>query len=177
MGAVSIESGKQYERKLKITAVNLERVHRVGKITNYRPRDIITKFTRFPECETVFQTRNKLIGTNIYINEDFCLGTVEVRKKQMENMREARKEGKQAFFNYRTLIVRGTNSSSVGGRGGRVDEQQVEVRKASYASQTPLSLPSPIVPTTLRTSASSNFKGCASSNAATTTSTTPSNTT
>ena len=57
---------------LNIPAVNFERVHRVGKIMNQRPRDIVAKFARFTERESVFRARRKLKGTNIFIHEDYC---------------------------------------------------------------------------------------------------------
>ena len=85
-----------------------ERVHRVGKATNQRakPRDIVARFTRFQDRDAVFQERRKLKGTNIYINEDLCPNLVDVRRGQMDALREARRQGKVAFFSYRPLVVR-----------------------------------------------------------------------
>lgn len=96
--------------KLNIPEANIERAHRVGKVSSQRARDIVAKFARFPEREAVFRARTKLKGTNIYINEDFCPGTVDARRQQMDDMKQARRNGKQAFFNYRTLVARDVNT-------------------------------------------------------------------
>lgn len=135
---------KLIEEKLNIPEVNMERAHRIGKNTGQRTRDIVAKFVRFPERNAVFRARSKLKGTNIYINEDFCPGTVDVRRKQMDRMREARRNGKQAFFNYRTLIVRDYNR----GERGYGSRQVGMGRAPSPASRTPPRTPQPTTPRT-----------------------------
>ncbi|MPC42884.1 hypothetical protein E2C01_036516 [Portunus trituberculatus] len=104
------------KKKLNISQATIERAHRVGKVTAQRCRDIVAKFACFPERDAVFRVRSKLKGMNIFINEDFCPGTVEVRRSQMDAIKEARRNGKQAFFNYRTLVVRDSYRSEGGGR-------------------------------------------------------------
>ena len=64
----------------------------------------------------MFQDRRKLKGTDVFVNEDFCPGTIEVRKSQMDDFHTARKQGKIVYFNYRTLVVKDPRES---GRGGQ----------------------------------------------------------
>ena len=45
-------------------------------------------------------------GTNVFINEDLCPGTVAARQAQMSKYHDARRAGKQVFWNYRKLVVR-----------------------------------------------------------------------
>ena len=122
---------------LSIPAVNFDRVHRVGKIMNQRPRDIVAKFARFTERESVFRARRKLKGMNIFINEDYCRGTMDVRRNQMDNIREARRNGKIAFFNYRTLVVRDASRGGGVRRGARHGARAVNTTTAPAPAYTP----------------------------------------
>ena len=90
---------------LNIT-LSLERVHRVGKVGDKKPRDIVAKFTSFSDRDNVMRNRRKMKGTNIFINEDLCPASVAVRMQQMPAYHQARKDGKQVYFNYRTLVIR-----------------------------------------------------------------------
>ncbi|XP_065656791.1 uncharacterized protein LOC136082202 [Hydra vulgaris] len=48
----------------------------------------------------------RLKGMNIYINEDFCYETVQIRKDLRDKMLRERKQGKYAFISYDKLIIR-----------------------------------------------------------------------
>lgn len=119
-----VKVAKIVKDRLNIPEVNLERAHRIGKINSQRPRDIIAKFSRFPERDAVFRARTELKGTNLYVNEDYCPGTMDARRQQMDALRDARRSGKLAFFNYRTLVVRDRLRSEAGGRSGQGREGQ-----------------------------------------------------
>ncbi|MEL7523390.1 MAG: hypothetical protein AAGJ80_17535, partial [Cyanobacteria bacterium J06553_1] len=94
------------QTQLNVTPV-LERAHRVGRRPDDgKPRDIITRFKHQAERDAVFRNRRMMKGTDVFINEDHCPGTVEARRLQMPKYYEARKQTKYAFFNYRTLIIR-----------------------------------------------------------------------
>ncbi|XP_042859329.1 uncharacterized protein LOC122245477, partial [Penaeus japonicus] len=67
---------------------DLERAHRVGKQNYHKPRDIVVKFSRYQDREAVFQQRRNLTGTNIYVNEDLCPGTMEIRRQQLDALKE-----------------------------------------------------------------------------------------
>ena len=96
---------KIIQQRLSISPV-FDRVYRVGKPSAQRPRDIITRFSRVADRDAVFRDRKKLKGTNVYINEDFCSRTTERRREQMNTYHYARRNGKIAYFNYRTLVVK-----------------------------------------------------------------------
>ena len=83
----------------------IERAHRVGK-NKTKTRDIVVKFSRFQDRDAIYMGRRNLRGTNIYINEDLCPATMEVRHQQKDALREARQQGKIAYFNYRTLVIK-----------------------------------------------------------------------
>ena len=92
--------------KMKMANVPLERVHRIGKPTDNKPRDIVAKFKAFSNRNAVYRGRRMLIGTHVFINVDLGPATLEARRRQLGALKEARDNGKIAFFNYRTLVVK-----------------------------------------------------------------------
>ncbi|ROT85564.1 hypothetical protein C7M84_011688 [Penaeus vannamei] len=94
------------QRHFQLTP-EFERVHRVGTLTrNAAPRDIVVRFTRYTDRDAVFQDRRKLANTRtgVYINEDLCRNSLEMRKAQMPALRAAKRDGKVAYFNYRKSL-------------------------------------------------------------------------
>ena len=96
--------------KLEITEdVEIERCHRMGKRKGNRPRTIICKFLRFKDKQKILKNAKKLKNSGIYIYEDFCNDTMELRKSLWEEVMEHRRQGKFAFLNYRSIILRNHN--------------------------------------------------------------------
>ena len=142
--------GRMLRDQLGLEEVQLERAHRVGAPNHSsasgpsRPRTIITRFTRFTDREQALRNSAKLRNTNIYINEDLCEASVQIRKEKLPELKKARSEGKIAYFSHTKLIIkeRGstendmasgeagpesvitgdgeTSAASVAGRGGRL---------------------------------------------------------
>ena len=61
-------------------------------------RTIIARFLRFPDRERVFKCGRKLKGTNYKMFEDIPKELHELRKQQMDKLRQARKGEKCACF-------------------------------------------------------------------------------
>lgn len=80
--------------------IEFQRVHRMGKSRMDRngSRTIIARFLRFPDRERVFKCGRKLKGTEYKMYEDIPKELHELRKKQMDKLKQARKDGKRAFF-------------------------------------------------------------------------------
>lgn len=119
---------------------SIERINRVGKPTPGNSRDIIARFTNISERDSVFRDRRKLKGTNIYINEDLCPGTAAARKQQMDAYHMARRQGKVAYFNHKTLIVREPNSDGFQREGQSASSGGIEPQNQGLAQnqyQTP----------------------------------------
>ncbi|KAG0720477.1 Spermatogenesis-associated protein 5-like protein 1 [Chionoecetes opilio] len=74
---------KLLEEKLQLPDIQLERAHRVGQRLDHRDRPIIARFTRFCDREAVMRNVAKLKGTRIFINEDLCPASHNVRKAQL----------------------------------------------------------------------------------------------
>ena len=80
--------------------IEFQRVHRMGKprMDGSDGRTIIARFLRFPDRERVFKCGRKLKGTNYKMFEDIPKELHELRKQQMDKLRQARKDGRYAFF-------------------------------------------------------------------------------
>lgn len=97
---------KLLEEKLQMSDVKLERAHRVGPATASYPRAIVARFERFGQREATLRNARKLKGTGVYLNEDMCPASLEIKKKKIPQMKKAREEGKIAFFRHTRLIIK-----------------------------------------------------------------------
>lgn len=94
------------QEKLQLPPVKLERAHRVGPHDNTTPRTIVARFEHYGEREAVLRNARKLKGTGIYINEDLCPASQEIIRGKLPLLKQARSEGKIAYFKYTRLIIR-----------------------------------------------------------------------
>ena len=78
-------------------SIEFQRVHRMGKPRN-GSRTIIARFLRYSDRDRVFKCGRKLKDTNYKMFEDIPKELHELRKKQMDKLKEARKDGKRAIF-------------------------------------------------------------------------------
>ena len=95
------------EKKLQLPGVVLERAHRVGPHReDAKPRTIVARFTRYGDRDAAIRRGNCLKGTNIFLNEDMSTASLAIKKAQMPLLKQARAEGKLAFFRHTKLIIR-----------------------------------------------------------------------
>ena len=92
-----------FSNNMGIKDLKFERVHRTGRKVEGKHRAIVLKLNSYKDKENILQKRKFLKGTDIYVNEDFCKDTVEVRKKLWEQVKKLRGEGKIAYLNYRSI--------------------------------------------------------------------------
>ena len=76
----------------------------MGKRRGSRPWTVICRFVRFKD--KILQNAKKLKNTEIYIHKDFCKGTIELKKSIWEDFSNCRRQGKFAYLNYRSVVVR-----------------------------------------------------------------------
>lgn len=104
------------EEKLQIPGIELERAHRVGKRRDEKPRPIVARFSRHCDREAVMRSARKLKGTNIYLNDDLCAASQVVKNAQMPLYKQARAQGKIAFFRHTKLIIKDRQQDAEGRR-------------------------------------------------------------
>lgn len=97
---------KVLEDHLQLPNLVLERAHRVGQLGDNRPRPIVARFARYCDREAVLRNVRKLKGTKIFVNEDLCPASHNIRKSQLPALKQARSEGKVAYFRHTKLIIR-----------------------------------------------------------------------
>lgn len=102
----AVKVSKLLEDKFELPNIELERAHRVGRRDDTRFRPIIARFSRFCDREAVMRNVSKLRGTNIFVNEDLCPASQAIRKAQIPMMKQARRDGKVAFFRHTKLIIK-----------------------------------------------------------------------
>ena len=79
-------------------SLEIQRVHRVGKSVNGKPRPILARFLRFPDRERILRQGFKLKDTEFMILQDFPQEIIEERRKMMPKLKEARKKGLRVSF-------------------------------------------------------------------------------
>ena len=99
--------------KLGIAEVHIERAHRGGYVKNQEgnirhdvPRSIVFKLLSFRDKSNIMKNANRLKNTGIYINEDFCKETNDIRKSLWPKVQELRKQNKYAYIQYNRIISR-----------------------------------------------------------------------
>ena len=116
------------EDKMQLSDLVLERAHRVGLRREGKPRPIVARFLRYADRDAVMRNGKKLKGTNIFVNEDLCAASQAIKSSQFPLLKQARAQGKIAFFRHTKLIIREKNDDntarrmqpSVGEGGGAV---------------------------------------------------------
>ncbi|XP_065671710.1 uncharacterized protein LOC136089585 [Hydra vulgaris] len=89
---------KIFENYLGLKGIKIERAHRTGQKNSVKPRTIIIKLLDFKDKIDILKKTTNLKGKNIYINEDFCAETVQIRKNLQEQMKIERAAGKFAHL-------------------------------------------------------------------------------
>ena len=94
------------KERLDIKNVEIERAHRAGRKSRNKARTIVCKLLRFKNKQKILRKAKLLKGTNLFINEDYCQGTVEYRKELWEEVKVLGSQRKIAYLKYRSIISR-----------------------------------------------------------------------
>ena len=93
------------EKELKIAnprgRIEFQRIHRLGKPSGKSPRLIIARFLRFSDREEVLsqaRANPALKGKELYVFDDLPKELYDLRKKQIEKLKQAKKKGFSVRF-------------------------------------------------------------------------------
>ena len=86
--------------------IEIDRCHRMGKHKRNRPRTIIFKLNKFKDKQKILRNARNLKDTGIFIYEDCCDDTMELRKSLWEQVLEHSRQNKIAHLNCRSIVVR-----------------------------------------------------------------------
>ena len=81
-----------------------DRVHRIG---NDESKSIIARCAFYKDREMILKNKKKLIGSDIFVGEDFSKSTRNIRKKLNEFRKQLKNEGKKTNMVYDHLYVDG----------------------------------------------------------------------
>ena len=79
-------------------SVEIQRVHRLGKKKEGKPRPILARFLRFKDCQSMLALGPRLRETNYKMYQDLPFQIVERRRAQMDTFKKARRNNILASF-------------------------------------------------------------------------------
>ena len=93
-------------------SVEIQRVHRIGKKKEGKPRPMIARFLRYmyKDCEEILALGSRLLGSNFKMYQDLPYEIVTRREKQMDTFKKARQDNIPASFSIAqpdNLFIRG----------------------------------------------------------------------
>ena len=86
--------------------IEIDRCHRFWKPRGSHPSAIVYRFLCFKDKKNSSECEVTKRYWNMYINEDFCSDTMELRKLIWEKLLEYCRQSKYAYLNYRAIVVR-----------------------------------------------------------------------
>ncbi|KAK3892147.1 hypothetical protein Pcinc_003983 [Petrolisthes cinctipes] len=111
---------EDYSRKknVRISGVEERDGNETWEQSHGKPRTIVARFSRYCDRETAMRNARKLKGTNIFLDDDLCPASQAIKNAQMPQLKQAKAQGKVAFFRHTKLIIRERyNVGAAAGRG------------------------------------------------------------
>ena len=106
--------------ELDINDIVIERAHRVKAYSHenknskkLRSRTTVCKLFSFVDKARILKNSHRLKEATYYVNEDFSKETLAYRKELWEKVKALRKEGKVAYLNYKSIVVKERNDPQV----------------------------------------------------------------
>ena len=78
--------------------IEIQRVHRLGKKKEEKPRPILARFLRYKDCEKLYSLGHRLRGTDFKMYQDLPFEIVERRRTQMETLKKAKRSNIPVAF-------------------------------------------------------------------------------
>lgn len=115
------ETWEKTEEKVKDVLVNklhldftprMERAHRTGPSRNSnggprsKPKTVVCRLYDWKEKELILSKAKKIKPIGIFVNEDPAEETIKKRKELLPKLKEAREQGKIAYFSLDKLIIK-----------------------------------------------------------------------
>ena len=134
------------KEKLEIPNPDLMSAYRIGKPEIGKHRDVLVKFNKIEQRDRILKKKKTLKGQQLFIKEDYCRNTIQIRNSLLPELIEARRQGKYAYINYRELIIK---DNRINNARSRV-QQAVDVIEQTSEGKTATSpLPSPLLASSL----------------------------
>ena len=94
------------------SAPEIERAHRTDRPRRHdgtsKPRTVVCKFTSYKAKEAILKKARRIKSEGLNIFEDLAEETMEKRRAQLPQLKQAKAQGKLAYFSLDKLIIRDT---------------------------------------------------------------------
>ena len=110
------ETTEEKVKKVLVDKLNLEpvpeieRAHRTGRPTRHdgtpKPRTVVCKFASYKAKESILKAARRVKPEGIHVFEDLAEETMEKRRAQLPQLRQAKAQGKIAYFSLDRLIIK-----------------------------------------------------------------------
>ena len=102
---------KLIKENLKLDHPKVISAYRAGprQFDTTRPRPIIAKLENVEHKILCFKSSNKLKGSNVYIDEDVCKATQDIRRSKLDELKKKRSEGFIAYFSGVNIVTKKRN--------------------------------------------------------------------
>ena len=94
--------------------IEIQRVHRLGKKKEEKPRPILARFLRYKDCEKLYSLGHRLRGTDFKIYQDLPFEIVERRRTQMETFKKAKHSNIPVAFSKAEKLINCTSEGNSG---------------------------------------------------------------
>ena len=97
----------------------IERAHRVSKPTQLNgsarktPRHIVCRLFDWKEKQSILKQARIIKPSGLYVHEDVAEATMAKRREQMPRLRQAKQEGKIAYFVLDKLVIKDKRPGSI----------------------------------------------------------------
>ena len=81
-------------------------IKNVGKLNHQKHQTMVTKFLNYNKKSYIIRNSNKLKGSSIFIIVDLCEASQTKRREQLPQLKQARSEGKIAYFVHTRLVIK-----------------------------------------------------------------------
>ena len=110
---LQVEVHKILKDKMKLEGVEIVNIHRLPRKDDIlsRPRTIIARLSKEGDRDVTMKNTWRLKNSGIFITEDVCENTAKLRRDKLPLLKEARNNGKIAFFNRSKLIIKNRRST------------------------------------------------------------------
>ena len=78
--------------------IEIQRVHRLGKTKEEKPRPILARLLRYKDCEKILSLGHRLKGTDFRMYQDLPFEIVERRRAQMDTFKKAKRNNVPVAF-------------------------------------------------------------------------------
>ena len=91
------------------SAPEIERAHRTGRARRHdgtpKPRTVVCKFNSYKAKEAILRKARRIKPKGLNIFEDLAEATMEKKRAQLPQLKQAKAQGKLAYFSLDKLII------------------------------------------------------------------------